>query len=196
MLSEITTGTPAASNQPFTARLSGQIANHEIPAAVVLQVPGSGHLGRDIDHRRHHGLRDACLDALGVVDAVLQVDDDRVCSEVRRDLRGGLLGVGGFHAEEHEPGALHRRRLGARLDADQLVELLPLEMQARGAERIHVLRAADQRDAMPAAREHAAEKAADRARAEHRRVDFLHPSHPFSLPAEPIETSASPERIM
>ncbi len=106
-----------------------------------------------------------------VVDAVLQVDHDGIAVEEWRNLRGGLLSISGFHAEEDEPGSAHRFGVSAGLDRNMLVEPGALEMQALRLECVDVDRPADERDLVPGARQHAAEEAAHCARAEHRHPD-------------------------
>ena len=145
-----------------------QRADGEVAATVVLQGPGPEHLGGDMHHCRNRRATDPRRNALGVVHAVLQVQHDGVCVEVRCDLFGGGLGVGRLHAEEDEARTAHRVRVDARLDRDVLVELEALEVQAGLAKGIDVQRPADQRDLVPCARQHAAVKAPDGAGAENR----------------------------
>ena len=93
--------------------LAVQAADHQVAAAVMLEVPRPRHLGGDVDDGRNHRLATcafAAVDPLGVVHAVLQVDDDRVGIEERRDLRAPPLGVGGFHAEQHQAARRAPRR--------------------------------------------------------------------------------------
>jgi hypothetical protein len=53
-------------------RALGGCPQHELPAPVVPDVTGAGHLGADVDDCRDHALRELRLQARRVVDAVLQ----------------------------------------------------------------------------------------------------------------------------
>ena len=72
---------------------------------MVAQVPGTGHLGGDVHHRWDDLLPQRRLQPFGIVDTVLQAEQDRVLRQVRRDQLRGRFGVRRLHAEENQLGA-------------------------------------------------------------------------------------------
>ena len=146
---------------------AGRGLDDQLAAAVVLHMAGPGHLRRDVHHRRGHRLRHGLAQPLGVVDAVLHRQQQRVRAEVRRQRLRRRHRVGRLHAEQHQLRAAGRGGLGVGAQADLFVEHPRLHAQAVIADRRHVGRPPDQRHVMAGARQHAAEEAAHRAGAHH-----------------------------
>ena len=125
---------------------------------------------------------------LDVVDAVLQAEHDRIAGEVRCDGASSLLGVDGFHAEQHQTGILDGGGIDGGCHGDPLLELERLKQQTLAVDVIDLLRTADDRDAHPGARQHTAEVAADGARAHHcdpRQSFLVHPGNHTTLRVTP-----------
>ena len=113
---------------------------------MVSHVAGPRHLRAYEHDRRDHAPGELRREPRGVVDAVLEAEHDGIRREMRRELRRGLLAIGGFDAAQHELCARSRGGLGARARHDALVEGSRLHAQARAANRVDVRRAPDQRD--------------------------------------------------
>jgi hypothetical protein len=62
---------------------------------------------------------------------------------MRLDGSRTAFGIGGLHAKEHELCALHCAHVGARRDANVLVEGLRFEPETLSLDRLDVLRAPD-----------------------------------------------------
>ncbi|MNR16769.1 hypothetical protein D3C85_1333930 [compost metagenome] len=97
--------------------------DHQVTPAVMPEVPIAGHLAGDVDGGRNHGACQRRLQPIRIVDAVLQGHNQRFALEVAADLVGNLLRVNGFHADQHDIGVLHGRRMGACRDAHLFIEL-------------------------------------------------------------------------
>src|SRR6266481_4907261 len=102
-LSDTSTGTPAAPNAAAMRAL----------AAEGPHVPRSSHLDRDVDHGGNHLAPERGGEALRVVDAVLQREDDRIALEVWGERGAGALRIGRLHREEHQLRAARAARLRA-----------------------------------------------------------------------------------
>jgi hypothetical protein len=83
---------------------------------------------------------------------------------VRAHLRRSAFRVGGLDAEQHQLGASHGADFRAGLDRHMRLEGLRIEQQAVAADRLDVLRPADQHHRMAGTRQHAAVIATHRAR--------------------------------
>src|ERR1700676_922676 len=75
---------------------------------------------------------------------------------MRLDGSRTAFGVGGLHAKEHEPRALHRAPFGAGRDANAFVEGLRFEPEPLTLDRLDMLRAPDQHHIVCGASQHAA----------------------------------------
>ncbi len=173
-LPEISVGTPAAAQRLRHGFARRRRLDHQFAAAVVLDVAGAGHLGRDVNDRRCDlPRRQHRAQPVGVVHAVLQAQHQRARRQVRLDLCAGGFGIGGLDAEQDEVRALDGTGVRAGRDPHVLVEGPGFHAQAVAGNGVHVLRPRDQHDVMAGAGQHAAEVAADGACAHHGDFDEL-----------------------
>ncbi|TPW00693.1 MAG: hypothetical protein FD124_3964 [Alphaproteobacteria bacterium] len=167
-LLEICVGTPASENSFSSSSLADDSPiDHQVAAAVMLDTARPAHFAGDVDDRRDDLAPEQRLQALGIVDAILQTEDDRRRVEVRRHLGCRVFGVGRFDAAEHELRSPYAAGVAAGLHGNVRLEELRVHEQAVAAYRRHMLRAPDQKHGMSGASQHAAVVAADRAGAHH-----------------------------
>ena len=112
-------------------------------AAGVPDVPRRRDIGADIDQHRNDLIADVQADALGIVDTVLQTQNDGIRREMRRHLRRRILGVETLHAEQHHVSAAERGHVRRRTDRDALLGVAALQQQTVPFDRIDVTRTSD-----------------------------------------------------
>ena len=150
------------------SRLIDVRADHEFAASVVLHMAGPRHFDAGVDDRGFDVLPEKDREPLGIVDAVLQRQHDRLRRQAAGERLAGVFGVAGFHANENEIGPIDRNRVGCRAGGNAVAERRRIEQQAVGVDGLDMRPAADEQNVMPGAREQAAEIAADCACAENR----------------------------
>ena len=142
-------------------------SDHQITAPVVLHMARAGHLCGDVDHGRCDLALQQRLQALGVVDAVLQAEHLCIVHEVRSDFCTRSFGVAGLHAHQHQRRPRDDSGFGTRLHRQMRLERRGVQKQAIATHCLHMRGAPDQAHRVAGACQHAAVVAAHCAGAHH-----------------------------
>jgi hypothetical protein len=122
-------------------------------------------------------------DALDVIDAVLQAENNGFGLKLRRNASRRFFGVEALHAEQDQPCRANRSDIGRGRERDVFVRAAAQKVQTLSSDYIYMAGTAYQRHCSAGARQHAAEIAADRTRA--------HDSDPRP---GPVRHSVDPQR--
>ncbi len=95
------------------------------------------------------------MQSLGIIDAILQAEDDGIGSHERRHHCRRALGIARLDAAENQRRALDVADLGARSDGNVRSKTCRIHQQSMLTYGLHVLRASDQHDLMASAGQHA-----------------------------------------
>ena len=120
------------------------------------------------------------LQALCIVDAVLQAENGGLRPQASGERAAGLLGIGGFDAHQHQIGRGQRGGVGRGLGGQVSFESFGVEQQAMGIDGVDMLLPADEGHVMPGPQQQSPVIASDRAGTDDR--DFHALLLPYALP--------------